>query len=128
MRETGNRFDPFAVAVISEDGKIIGHVPKLISAAASLFSQYSGSFKCKVTRSKPITRCTEYQCKIKFSWMQRPHEIHENLNPMKITTHTVSKMVGISTSYPLKSPSTKWSWIIGEMQTSCSMHSSDITY
>ena len=37
VRETGNRFDPFAVAVISEDGKIIGHVPKLISAAASLF-------------------------------------------------------------------------------------------
>ena len=41
VKETGNRFDPFAVAVISEDGeisgKIIGHVPKLISAAASLF-------------------------------------------------------------------------------------------
>ena len=37
VRETGNRFDPFAVAVISKDGKIIGHVPKLISAAASLF-------------------------------------------------------------------------------------------
>ena len=26
VRETGNRFDPFAVAVISEDGKIIGHI------------------------------------------------------------------------------------------------------
>ena len=40
VRETGNRFDPFAVAVISEDGEIIGHVPKLISAAASLFLRY----------------------------------------------------------------------------------------
>ena len=89
MRETGNRFDPFAVAVISEDDEIIGHVPKLISAAASLFLRYSGSIKCKVTGSKAITRCAEYQCKIKFSWMQRPHEIHKNLNPMKITTHTV---------------------------------------
>ena len=34
MRETGNSFDLFAVAVVS-DGEIIGHVPKLISAAAS---------------------------------------------------------------------------------------------
>ena len=89
MRETGNRFDPFAVAVISKDGEIIGHVPKLISAAASLFLRYSGSIKCKVTGSKPIMRCAKYQRKIKFSWMQRPHEIHKNLNPMKITTHTV---------------------------------------
>ena len=31
VRETGNMFDPFAVAVI-RDGEIIGHVPKLISA------------------------------------------------------------------------------------------------
>ena len=38
--ETGNRFDPFAVAFISEDGEIIGHVPKLISAAASSFLRY----------------------------------------------------------------------------------------
>ena len=25
-----------------------------------------------------------------FSWMKEPHEIHENLNPMKINTHTVA--------------------------------------
>jgi len=30
MRETGNIFDPFAVAVV-KDGEIIGHLPKLIS-------------------------------------------------------------------------------------------------
>ena len=36
VRETGNSFDPFAVAVI-RGGKIIGHLPKLISAVASLF-------------------------------------------------------------------------------------------
>ena len=47
VRETGNRFDPFAVAVISEDGEIIGHVPKLVSVTASLFLRYSGSIKCK---------------------------------------------------------------------------------
>ena len=25
-----------------------------------------------------------------FLWKQRPHKIHENLNPMKINTHTVA--------------------------------------
>ena len=25
-----------------------------------------------------------------FSWMNESHEIHENLNPMKINTHTVA--------------------------------------
>ena len=34
MREIGNSFDPFAVVVV-RDGEIIGHLPKLISAAAS---------------------------------------------------------------------------------------------
>ena len=40
VREAGNRFDPFAVAVISKDGEIIGHMPKLISAVASLLLRY----------------------------------------------------------------------------------------
>ena len=48
VRETGNSFDPFAVVVI-RNGEIIGHVPKLISAAASLFLRRSGAIKCKVT-------------------------------------------------------------------------------
>ena len=38
MRETGNSFDPFAVTVV-RDGEIIGHVPKLISAASSQFQR-----------------------------------------------------------------------------------------
>ena len=40
MRETGNSFDPFAIAVV-RDGEIIGHVPKLISAAASQFQRWA---------------------------------------------------------------------------------------
>ena len=36
MTETGNIFDLFAVAVV-RDGEIIGHLPKLISAASSQF-------------------------------------------------------------------------------------------
>ena len=55
MRETGNSFDPFAVAVV-RDGEIIGHVPKLISAASSLFLQHGGLIKCKVTGSRQYSR------------------------------------------------------------------------
>ena len=55
VRETGNTFDLFAVAVI-RDGEIIGHVPKLISAAASLFLRHSGAIKCKVTGTRQYSR------------------------------------------------------------------------
>ena len=44
MREIGNAFDPFAVAVVRDgeiivhrDGEIIGCMPKLISATCLLF-------------------------------------------------------------------------------------------
>ena len=36
VREAGNIFDPFAVSVVRDD-KIIGHMPRLISATCSLF-------------------------------------------------------------------------------------------
>ena len=55
VRDTGNSFDPFAIAVV-RDGEIIGHVSKLISAAASLFLRHGGSIKCKVTRSRQYSR------------------------------------------------------------------------
>ena len=35
-RETSNRFDPFAVAVI-KDGAVVGHVPRKLSVICSLF-------------------------------------------------------------------------------------------
>ena len=53
--EMGNIFCPFAVTVV-RDGEIISHVPKLISAACSLFLQHSGSIKCKVTGSRQYSR------------------------------------------------------------------------
>ena len=31
-----------------------------------------------------------------FSWMKESHEIHENLNPMKINTHTVCEQHGMT--------------------------------
>ena len=76
MRETGNRFDSFAIVVISEDGEIIGHVPKLISAAASLFLRYSGLIKCKVTGSRQYSRNLpqgglEIPCKLTFAGSEK---------------------------------------------------------
>jgi len=55
MREICNLFDPFAVTVV-RSGEIIGHVPKLISAACSLFLRHSSSIKCKVIGSQQYSR------------------------------------------------------------------------
>ena len=50
LREEGNPFDPFAVSVV-RTGDIIGHVPRRISAACSLFLWNGGSIQCTVTGS-----------------------------------------------------------------------------
>ena len=55
VREAGNIFDLFVVAVV-RDGKIICHVPRLISAACLLFLQNSSSIKYKVTGSRQYSR------------------------------------------------------------------------
>ena len=49
-REAGNRFDPFAVAVMKSDTTtVIGHVPRRISSICSLFLRKEGSITCLVT-------------------------------------------------------------------------------
>ena len=55
VREAGNIFDLFAVAIV-RDGEIIVHMPRLISAACSLFLRHSSSIKCKVTGSRQYSR------------------------------------------------------------------------
>ena len=48
-RESNNDKDPYAVAVMKAS-TIVGHIPKSISAASSLFLQKDGSsMSCKVT-------------------------------------------------------------------------------
>jgi hypothetical protein len=51
VREAGNAEDPYAVAVVS-DGNTVGHVPRMISAACSLFLQRSGTIICRITGSR----------------------------------------------------------------------------
>jgi len=53
--ESGNAFDPFAVLAV-RDGEIIGHVPRKISAACSLFLRHHGCITCQVTRWRQLSR------------------------------------------------------------------------
>ena len=50
-RETGNRVDAFAVAVM-KDGTVVGHVPKKISSICSLYLRRGRSIICRVTGSR----------------------------------------------------------------------------
>ena len=87
LRESGNAFNPFAVSVVRH-GDIIDHVPKKIYAACSLFLRNSGSIECTITgsRQKYFSWVVE---ELMFLWIERNHEIHENLNPLELNTLTV---------------------------------------
>lgn len=50
-RETNNRRDPFAVAVM-KNGTVVGHLPRKISALCSLFLRRRGEITCTVTGSR----------------------------------------------------------------------------
>lgn len=50
-REEGNTEDPYAVAVMYSGG-IVGHVPRVISAACSLFLERSGTINCRIIGSR----------------------------------------------------------------------------
>ena len=47
IRETTNRFDPFAVAV-KKDSIVVGHVPRKIPAICSLFLRRRGIISCQI--------------------------------------------------------------------------------
>ena len=51
-RELGNSHDPYAVAVknfFAGEQKVVGHVPRRISAICSLFIRRGGDIRCQVT-------------------------------------------------------------------------------
>ena len=48
-REEDNTYDPFTVAVKKSSTEVVGHMPKLVSAAASLFIRKGGNIMCIVT-------------------------------------------------------------------------------
>jgi len=67
LQEEGNLFDPFALSVVRA-GDIIGHVPRKISAACSLFLWNCGSIQCTVTgnRRDLVEGRLEVPCKLTF--------------------------------------------------------------
>ena len=55
QREEDNGADPYAVAVMKESGRttrVVGHVPRRISAACCLFLRRNGIIDCKITGSR----------------------------------------------------------------------------
>ena len=51
-RETDNTKDPYAVCVVKGHDMIVGHVPRKISAACSLFLRGNGTITCIVTAAR----------------------------------------------------------------------------
>ena len=51
--EVGNRFDRYAV-MMKKDSRVIGHVPRKISAACYLFIRNGGTILCTVTATDNI--------------------------------------------------------------------------
>ena len=50
-REPSNAEDPYAVAVVRRS-TVVGHVPRKISAACSLFLRREGTIRCRITASR----------------------------------------------------------------------------
>jgi len=58
-QESGNTSDPFAVAVLKPDspgGMVVGHVPRKISAACSVFLELGGTIRCTITGPRQYSR------------------------------------------------------------------------
>ena len=69
-REPSNGRDPYAVAVYKRD-QVVGHIPRIISAACSVFIQRGGSIDCTITGSRRFSvdlpqEGLEIPCLLKF--------------------------------------------------------------
>ena len=77
QREQGNPQDPYAVAVMHRRLGVVGHVPRLISAACSLFLRRDTStIKCRITGSRQyssdlVQGGLEVPCKLIFRGDQK---------------------------------------------------------
>lgn len=56
LRETNYLKDPFAVSVVKSSVGIVGHIPRLISSACSLFIRRGGSITCQVIGTRCYSR------------------------------------------------------------------------
>lgn len=97
-RETGNREDPFAVAVKNSSGTV-GHVPRKISCICSFFLRHGGSLTCTVTgnrrRSEDLPQGgLEIPCLLKFDGAEGIVEkVRKRFGEMEgRQAHTVEKL------------------------------------
>ena len=82
QKESANRSDPFAVAVLkpdstSDSSMVVGHVPRKISAACSVFLEFGGVIRCTITGPRQYSRDLrqgglDVPCKITFIG-ENPH-------------------------------------------------------
>ena len=50
--EEDNAHDPYAVAIIGDNYRVLGHVPRIISAACSLFLRKNGRIRCDISGAR----------------------------------------------------------------------------
>jgi len=112
LREEGNPFDPFAVSVV-RTGDIIGHVPRRISAACSLFLRNGGSIQCTVTGSRRYSRDLvqgglEVPCKLTFKGEKRyVAKVEKLIKPTTdVTMFSTPPEVAAPTTSDVSSPGT----------------------
>ncbi len=63
LREASNDKDRYAVAVLRH-GSVVGHIPRRISAACSLFIERNGRIHCRITGTRQYSADLPLFCKI----------------------------------------------------------------
>ncbi len=84
-KETGNISDLYAVAVVNDQGSLLGHVPRNISAVCSTFLLRSGTITCKVSGSR------KYSADLPQGGLELPCRLTFSGNPTKI--NKISKLL-----------------------------------
>ena len=115
-RELGNSHDPYAVAVkkfIAGEQKVVGHVPRCISAICSLFIRRGGDIRCQVSgdrrySSDLLQGGLEIPAVLFFTATkkeERPKKLIEDTLGVKVTMSEARSEVHTPSSLPLPSPS-----------------------
>jgi len=89
QRETTNSSDRYAVAVV-KSGQVIGHLPRKVSRACSIFIRRGDSMTCVVTGGRRYSSDLpqgglEIPCKVKFT-SKKNNEIKKLKQALKLKT------------------------------------------
>ena len=109
IRETSNRHDPFAVAVV-KNMIVVGHVPRKLSAMCSLFLRRNGCIMCRVTGSRRYSGDLpqgglEIPCMLVFTGESAQIEkLHKGLKKTSVerTSEVISKFDDVKSEEPAR--------------------------